>query len=110
MGPIALTCVCVFESGLSTPIRVSLIVAPDSMHTKRQMKGIPFKIFGTSAIGILQHPKCWFSSLHIKVGSHQQAKLSEVPTEFTHRSGQPSAGKAFRSSHRISQTNYLIGK
>jgi len=80
------------------------------MHTKRQMKGIPFKIFGTSAIGILQHPKCWFSSLHIKVGSHQQAKLSEVPTEFTHRSGQPSAGKAFRSSHRISQTNYLIGK
>ena len=30
MGPVALTCVCVFESGLSTPIRVSLIVAPDS--------------------------------------------------------------------------------
>ena len=30
MGPVALTCVCVFESGLSTPIRVSLIVVPDS--------------------------------------------------------------------------------
>ena len=29
MGPVALTCVCVFESGFSTPIRVSLIVAPD---------------------------------------------------------------------------------
>jgi len=29
VGPVALTCVCVFESGLSTPIRVSLIVAPD---------------------------------------------------------------------------------
>ena len=28
MGPVALT--CVFKSGLSTPIRVSLIVAPDS--------------------------------------------------------------------------------
>jgi hypothetical protein len=48
-----------------------------------EMKGIPFKTFrGTSAIGILQHPKCWFSSLHLKVGSHQQANLSEVPTEF----------------------------
>ena len=30
VGPVALTCVCVFESGLSTPIRVSLIVAPDN--------------------------------------------------------------------------------
>ena len=30
MGPVALTCVCAFESGLSTPIRVSLIVAPNS--------------------------------------------------------------------------------
>ena len=32
MGPVALTCVCVFKSSLSTLIRVSLIVAPDSMH------------------------------------------------------------------------------
>src|SRR6185437_6652068 len=30
VGPVALTCVCVFESGLSNTIRVSLIVAPDS--------------------------------------------------------------------------------
>ena len=29
MGLVALTCVCVFKSGLSTLIRVSLIVAPD---------------------------------------------------------------------------------
>ena len=29
VAPVALTCVCVFESGLSTTIRVSLIVAPD---------------------------------------------------------------------------------
>ena len=29
VGPVALTGVCVFESGLSTTIRVSLIVAPD---------------------------------------------------------------------------------
>ena len=31
VGPVALTCVCVFESGLSTPIRMSLIVAPDRL-------------------------------------------------------------------------------
>ena len=30
VGPVALTGVCVFKSGLSTLIRVSLIVAPDS--------------------------------------------------------------------------------
>ena len=29
-GPVALTCVCVFQGDLSTPIRVSLIVVPDS--------------------------------------------------------------------------------
>ena len=29
VGPVALIGVCVFKSGLSTPIRVSLIVAPD---------------------------------------------------------------------------------
>ena len=28
VGPVALTCVCVLWSGLSTPIRVSLIVVP----------------------------------------------------------------------------------
>ena len=32
VGPVALTCVCVFKSGLSTPIRVSLFVAPDNCH------------------------------------------------------------------------------
>ena len=30
VGPVALTCVCVFQSDFSTPIRVSLIVVPDS--------------------------------------------------------------------------------
>jgi len=35
VGPVALTCVCVSESGLSTTIRVSLIVAPDNnLHHK----------------------------------------------------------------------------
>ena len=33
MGPVALKCVCVFESGLSTPIRVSLIVASDNYRS-----------------------------------------------------------------------------
>ena len=30
VGPVALTRVCVFQSDLSTPIRVSLIMLPDS--------------------------------------------------------------------------------
>ena len=30
VGLVALTCVCVFQGDLSTPIRVSLIVVPDS--------------------------------------------------------------------------------
>ena len=30
MGSVALTCVCVFQSDLSTLIRVSLIVVPDN--------------------------------------------------------------------------------
>ena len=30
VGPVALTGVCVFKGDLSTPIRVSLIVVPDS--------------------------------------------------------------------------------
>ena len=30
VGPVALTCVCVFQRDLSTPVRVSLIVVPDS--------------------------------------------------------------------------------
>ena len=29
VGPVALTCVCVFQSDFSTPTRVSLIVVPD---------------------------------------------------------------------------------
>ena len=32
MGPVALTCVCVFQSDFSIMIRVSLIVVPDSSH------------------------------------------------------------------------------
>ena len=33
MGLAVLSGVCVFKSGLSTPIRVSLIVVPDKFHT-----------------------------------------------------------------------------
>ena len=32
MGPVALTRVCVFQIDFNTPIRVSLIVVPDSIH------------------------------------------------------------------------------
>ena len=33
VGPVDLACVCIFQSDISTPIRVSLIVVPDNYST-----------------------------------------------------------------------------
>ena len=37
VGPVALTCVCIFQGDLSTAIMVSLIVVPDTNLQKRQL-------------------------------------------------------------------------
>ena len=56
VGPVALTCVCVFESGLSTIIRVSLIVAPDKLqeHFRNQLALLKLrKKMGCSIVPLL---------------------------------------------------------
>ena len=46
MGPVALTCVCVFQRDLSTPVRVSLIVVPDSSPRDfGRVKGFGQRVF-----------------------------------------------------------------
>ena len=46
VGPVDFTGVCVFKSGLSTPIRVSLIVAPDSTkHGRKASSNCYARIF-----------------------------------------------------------------
>ena len=51
MGPVALTCVCVFESGLSTTIRVSLIVAPDRLLLTNGFGWVLLILFFSNGIG-----------------------------------------------------------
>ena len=46
VGPVALTCVFIFESDLTTPIRVSLIVVPDnSPRGFGRVKGFGQRVF-----------------------------------------------------------------